>query len=177
MSDSKETPTMTGLEEDVRSASPDNDNERVREKLKNATIAPATSRPGSGAKDSEDEPRRTRKRSHDESDDEHLEADDGRTSRQRTAHERKRSREHTERTAGEALERVKTPPTHPEEDEVEGIAERVASPTRGGLERKRSLGKLDKEGDADQKKKMSKTEEERRKEEEKGTKVGCLMLL
>jgi len=207
---------MNGIEDDVRSVSSDNDNERVREKLKKTTIAPS-SRPGSGAKRAdeqedevmastpsptataaggtvatEDRQRVTRKRSHDESDEDQEEVGNGR--RRLKAHERKRSRDISEEDmmrAGSGLERVKTPPTHPEE-ETGGISERVSSP-RGGLERKRSLGKLDKEGeDEDQKSKISKTEEERRKkgesevaddkmpetgkekEEKAGTKVSCL---
>lgn len=176
-------PVSVSDDADVRSVSSDNDNERVREKLKQTTIAPAAasaSRPGSGAdtadldhvmSSSEDPPRRTRKRSHDESDDDKTDAQDAER-RKLNRHERKRSREITEADrlrAGSGLERVKTPPTHPEE--AEGIAERVASPV-GSLERKRSLGKLDKEEEEDQKKKISKTEEDRRKaeEEEKATK-------
>ncbi|KAF8541323.1 hypothetical protein BDD12DRAFT_520335 [Trichophaea hybrida] len=184
---------MNGIEDDVRSVSSDNDNERVREKLKKTTIAPS-SRPGSGAKTAseqqdevmastpspttttttraaagtvlaEDRQRATRKRSHDESDEDPDEVGNGR--RRLKAHERKRSRDISEEDmmrAGSGLERVKTPPTHPEE--TGGISERVSSP-RGGLERKRSLGKLDKEGEnEDQKSKISKTEEERRKKEE-----------
>jgi Ran-binding protein 3 len=163
---------------DVRSVSSDIDNERVREKLKKTTIAPASSRSSSWAKmadedetmdsandTTEEGKRRARKRSHDESDEEKVEGDDGKQRRRQKAHERKRSREILEQDrirAGSGLERVKTPPTHIEESDA--IAERVSSPK--GLERKRSLGKLDKEDDADQKKKITKTEEERQESQE-----------
>jgi Ran-binding protein 3 len=170
---------------DVRSVSSDNDGERVRERLKKTTIAPSAassgcSRPGSGAdtadqdhvmSSSEDPPRRSRKRSHDESDEDKADGEDVERARRVKVHERKRSRETTEADrlrAGSGLERVKTPPTHPEE-ENESIIERVASPV-GTLERKRSLGKLDKEEqEEDQKKKISKTEEDRRTAEESET--------
>jgi len=173
---------------DVRSVSSDNDNERVREKLKHTTIAAPGSVPGgSGSGDqvpedeamdsqsSADEARRARKRSHDESeedkDKEDSETDGNR--RKVMTHERKRSREVTGADRLRARS-VKTPPTHPEEA-GEGLVERVASPIGhlervaspvGQLERKRSLGKLDKEEEEDQKKKVSKTEEEQRRKEE-----------
>ncbi|KAI5777776.1 hypothetical protein EDC01DRAFT_635447 [Geopyxis carbonaria] len=119
----------------------------------------------------EEEPRRSRKRSHDESDEDNKvpgqeDEEEGSARRRVKAHERKRSREITDEDrlgAGRSLNRVKTPPTHPEE--VEGIAERVSSPR--GFDRKRSLGRLDPE-DPDQKKKISKTEEESIRDTDKG---------
>jgi hypothetical protein len=199
MNGTAENQAPATVADDTRSVSSDNDGERVRERLKKTTIAPSAassgSRPGSGAdmsdqdhvmSSSEDPPRRSRKRSHDESDEDKVDGDDGERARRVKVHERKRSRETTEADrlrAGSGLERVKTPPTHPEESE--GIIERVTSP----VGRKRSLGKLDKEEEEDQKKKISKTEEDRRKAEESettkaaeetettkensGTKVGC----
>lgn len=160
---------MNGIEDDVRSVSSDNDNERVREKLKKTTIAPH-SRPSSrlaGEDEVMDNTTQTsvptRKRSHDESDGD----DEGRTGRDgKQAHERKRSREvkdEDRKRVGSGLERVKTPPTCQEEDEAaEVLAERLASPGRG--ERKRALKELDDDAEDDKKSKISKTDEEKKRE-------------
>lgn len=137
---------------DGRDGDSDHSNEGVREKLKKTTIAPAPADVPAAAASEEDEvmagsespreeaPRRTRKRSHDESEEDNPQnPNDGGDRRRIKAHERKRSREVSDAERlrmGRALERVKTPPTHQEED-VGGIAERVSSP-RG--DRKRGLG-------------------------------------
>lgn len=113
---------------------------------------------------------RTRKRSIEETDSgEDIAAEAGPGEKETTpahrVHERKRSREISEEDmakAARALNRVKTPPTHPEEDEIMGHGEEVnttgsamASPRK--LERKRSRDRVDdgeKDEEADRKKKM-----------------------
>jgi len=179
-------------DEDSGSLSGSSDNERVREKLKKTYIAnerPESAAASESQKEDgelratdsaavsetdqemgEEKPRRPRKRSigeTDPSEDVNMgneghgkEAD----SRHRV-HERKRSREISDddmAKAARALSRVKTPPTHPEEDEIMGhndglhsASSAMTSPRK--LERKRSRNRFDeddKDKDADRRKKM-----------------------
>lgn len=179
-------------DEDSGSLSGSSDNERVREKLKKTYIAnerPESAAASESQKEDgepkatdsatisendqemgEENPRRPRKRSigeTDPSEDVNMgneghgkEAD----SRHRV-HERKRSREISDddmAKAARALSRVKTPPTHPEEDEIMGhndglhsASSTMTSPRK--LERKRSRNRFDeddKDKDADRRKKM-----------------------
>lgn len=176
-------------DDDAKSTSSEQDNERVREKLKKTSIANVRSDSGEhGAKldtprstsvseadqdmsdGKEDETRRRRKRSFDETDGD-GDGEGGGSKDQHSrhrVHERKRSREISEddmARAAKALNRVKTPPTHPEEDEVmsqgEEASSTMASPRK--LERKRGRGRLDedeKDKEVDPKKKISRKEEE-----------------
>lgn len=179
-------------DDDARSTSSEQDNERVREKLKKTSIAnvrsdsslacehgdmvdtprsTAVSETDQDMSDGkEDETRRRRKRSFDETDGD-GDGDGGGNRDQHSrhrVHERKRSREISEddmARAAKALNRVKTPPTHPEEDEVmsqnEETSTSVTSPRK--LERKRGRGGLDedeKDKEVDPKKKISRKEEE-----------------
>lgn len=179
-------------DDDAKSTSSEQDNERVREKLKKTSIANVQSDSSlAGEHDEkldtlrstsvsetdqdmsdgkEDETRRRRKRSFDETDgdgDGNGGGNKDQHSRHR-AHERKRSREISEddmARAAKALNRVKTPPTHPEEDEVMSQGEEVSSTmaTPRKLERKRGRGGLDEDGgdkEVDPKKKISRKEEE-----------------
>lgn len=179
-------------DDDAKSTSSEQDNERVREKLKKTSIAnvrsdsslacehgekadtpqsTAVSEADQDMSDSkEDETRRRRKRSFDETDGDGDGDGDGSKdhhSRHRV-HERKRSREISEddmARAAKALNRVKTPPTHPEEDEVMSQSEETSSSMTGPrkLERKRGRGGLDedeKDKEIDPKKKISRKEEE-----------------
>lgn len=179
-------------DDDAKSTSSEQDNERVREKLKKTSIANVRSDSSLAGEHGErlDTPRRMsvletdqdmsdgkgnetrprRKRSFDETD---GDGDGGRSSNKdqhsrNRVHERKRSREISEddmARAAKALNRVKTPPTHPEEDEVmsqgEEASSTMASPRK--LERKRGRGGLDEDGgdkEVDPKKKISRKEEE-----------------
>ncbi|CUS09521.1 unnamed protein product [Tuber aestivum] len=189
---------------DSGSLSGSSDNEQVRERLKKTYIANVLPESAAGsesqredgehkATDSaavsetdqemgEERPRRPRKRSIEETDPSEdvnmgneghgREAD----SRHRV-HERKRSREISDddmARAARALNRVKTPPTHPEEDEIMGhndglhsASSAMASPRK--LERKRSRNRFDeddKDKDADRRKKMV---AERKEERDSGT--------
>jgi hypothetical protein len=120
----------------------------------------------------DDGKRRSRKRSHDESDEDNSGSQD--EGRRKRTHERKRSREISEEDrvkVGSGLERVKTPPTHTEET-TEAIADRVADHSKGAFERKRSLGKLDKEEDVVQKTKVSRITDKETLSEEPGTEAG-----
>ncbi|KAL7275222.1 hypothetical protein RUND412_001837 [Rhizina undulata] len=180
-------------EDDVKSES--SDNERVREKLKKTSLANV--RPGSATQEDEpmdsmtspaaseadvamnngkkEDKARTRKRSFDETDvdddDEAMAEEKEPFARRDRFHERKRSREISDdemARAAKALNRVKTPPTHPEEDEemAHFVAPNSTLTSPKKLERKRSRDKLDEEDlDEDQKKKISKTEEEQKKDE------------
>lgn len=175
-------------DDDTKSTSSEQDNERVREKLKKTSIAnvrsdsslagergekvdtPQSTAVSEADQDmsdgKEDETRRRRKRSFDETDGD-GDGDGGGNRDQHSrhrAHERKRSREISEddmARAAKALNRVKTPPTHPEEDEVMSQSEETTSPRK--LERKRGRGRLDedeKDKEVDPKKKISRKEEE-----------------
>ncbi|KAG0636394.1 hypothetical protein HOY80DRAFT_1054616 [Tuber brumale] len=191
-------------DEDSGSLSGSSDNEQVREKLKKTYIANVRPESAAAnesqredgepnATDSaavsetdqdmgEEKPRRPRKRSIEETDPSEdvnmgneghgKEAD----SRHRV-HERKRSREISDddmAKAARALNRVKTPPTHPEEDEIMGhndglhsASSAMTSPRK--LERKRSRNRFDeddKDKDADRRKKMV---AERKEEMDSGT--------
>jgi len=179
-------------DEDSGSLSGSSDNERVREKLKKTYIAnvrPESAAASEGQKEDgepratdsaavsetdqemgEEKTRRTRKRSieqTDPSEDVNMENEGhGKESDSRhRVHERKRSREISDddmAKAARALSRVKTPPTHPEEDEIMGhndglhsASSAMASPRK--LERKRSRNRFDeddKDKDADRRKKM-----------------------
>lgn len=179
-------------DDDAKSTSSEQDNERVREKLKKTSIANVrsdsslagehgekldtprstsvseTDQDMSDGKENEIRPRR--KRSFDETDGD-GDGDRGGNKDQHSrnrVHERKRSREISEddmAKAAKALNRVKTPPTHPEEDEVmsqgEEASSTMVSPRK--LERKRGRGGLDEDGgdkEVDPKKKISRKEEE-----------------
>ncbi|RPB03230.1 hypothetical protein L873DRAFT_1787052 [Choiromyces venosus 120613-1] len=178
-------------EEDSGSLSGSSDNERVREKLKKTSIAnvrPESAAAGENQKEDgepkatdsaavsetdqemgEGKPRRIRKRSIEETDpNEDINMGNARHGKEvdsrHRVHERKRSREISDddmAKAARALNRVKTPPTHPEEDEIMGhndglhsASSAVASPRK--LERKRSRNRFDgddKDKDADRRKK------------------------
>lgn len=184
--------TDPSQDDDAKSTSSEQDNERVREKLKKTSIANVQSDSSLAGEHGEkldtlrstsvsetdqdmsdgkeDETRRRRKRSFDETDGD-GDGDGGGNKDQHfrhRAHERKRSREISEddmARAAKALNRVKTPPTHPEEDEVMSQGEEVSSTmaTPRKLERKRGRGGLDEDGgdkEVDPKKKISRKEEE-----------------
>ncbi|TGZ82601.1 hypothetical protein EX30DRAFT_347892 [Ascodesmis nigricans] len=141
-----------------------NSPERTPEKPKEEMDLSSPERKDDGA------PRRTRKRSHDESEENDTSGEEGANKKSRHSHrrhERKRSREVTaaDRTTAR-LGGVRTPPTHTEEEEMtEGIEakiERAKSPS-GGNERKRALGTAERElGPEDREPKMSKTEEKKK---------------
>lgn len=178
-------------EDDSKSTTSEQDNERVREKLKKTSIANVRSDSSlageHGEKDDalsnavseadqdmsdgkEDDTRRRRKRSFDETEGDGDGDGGGKDQRPRhRVHERKRSREISDEDmakAAKALNRVKTPPTHPEEDEImsqgeEEASTSITSPRK--LERKRGRGRLDedeKDKEVDPKKKISRKEEE-----------------
>ncbi|PWW74019.1 hypothetical protein C7212DRAFT_214382 [Tuber magnatum] len=193
-------------DEDSGSLSGSSDNEQVREKLKKTYIANVRPESAAASEDQREEgdlkatdsaavsetdqemgeerPRRPRKRSIEETDpseDVNM-GNEGRVeeadSRHRV-HERKRSREISDddmARAARALNRVKTPPTHPEEDEIMGhndglhsTSSAMASPRK--LERKRSRNRFDeddKDKDADRRKKMV---AERKEERDSGVNV------
>lgn len=187
-------------DDDAKSTTSEQDNERVREKLKKTSIANVRSDSSlageHGEKEDtpqstaisetdqdmsdgkEDETRRRRKRSFDETEGD-GDGDGGGNKDQHSrhrVHERKRSREISDEDmakAAKALNRVKTPPTHPEEDEVMSQNEETSASTTSPrkLERKRGRGRLDddeKDKEVDPKKKISRKEEEWNRAIEKG---------
>lgn len=158
-------PESAHASDDAHSISDGNgsDNERVREKLKQTTIAakpPAAKTDEDMGSDSDSKKRR--KRSFNDSDPDDV---DGKETTRVRAHERKKSREMTDEDlanmkAGRTLDRVKTPPRV----EEEMVSQSADAKVDKKIERKRSRGKIgEEETDPTEKKKISKTEEERRK--------------